>query len=136
VGTVLSRILRGVNYFDLRRDVIDPNAIALIGIGESGLWALCAAALDQRPSAVAAVDMPAGVMLEETGSVGPADLAGMLPPRRAAILGVWATTKDAAAFENAYENTGKSKLLRMDGESGDTNIIDTVWWATGKEMQK
>ncbi len=105
------------------------DRLALVGIGQAGLVALCAAALQEGWSAVAAVDAPTSLLVPEAyppgwrmGLLAPGllragdvpHLAALLAPRRLLLLGGEAAGKPLKANElgKAYEYTRNAYEVR------------------------
>jgi cephalosporin-C deacetylase-like acetyl esterase len=81
---------------------LDRDRLAVVGIGQAGLIALCAAGLDERVSAAAAIDAPATLVTEQAYAAGThmgllapglfrvgdvRHLAALAAPRRVVIAG-------------------------------------------------
>jgi hypothetical protein len=62
---------------------VNPDKLAVIGIGQAGVVALCSAATDERIHAVAAIDSPATLVTEE--AYAPGTRMGLLAPNLFAV---------------------------------------------------
>ena len=121
----VARVLRVVSYADLRRDIIDHARIFLCGLGRVGVWGLVAAAVDERVSGVVAVNVPASVSLPASGSLMVAEIAGLVAPRKLAIVGASNPEKVFARTIDAYKR--KTASLRFEKEDSDV-VRRAVSW--------
>ena len=125
VAKTVARVLRVVSYADLRRDIIDHARIFLCGLGGVGVWGLVAAAVDERVSGVVAANVPVSVGLPSSGSLLVPEVAGLVAPRRLAIVGASNPEKEFARTIDAYKR--EPVCLRFDKEDGDA-VQRAVSW--------
>jgi len=125
VAKTVARVLRVVSYADLRRDIIDHARIFLCGLGAVGVWGLVAAAVDERVSGVVAANVPVSVGLSSSWSLLVPEVAGLVAPRRLAIVGASNPEKEFARTIDAYKR--EPVCLRFDKEDGDA-VQRAVSW--------
>ncbi|HUT92011.1 MAG TPA: prolyl oligopeptidase family serine peptidase [Thermoguttaceae bacterium] len=135
-GLDVQDVLAAVDYL-LARDEVDPSRLGLVGIGQGGMTALFAAAVDRRVSAVAVADYfqvrdhcwqePVDRRLaRQLLEFGDAELAGLVAPRPLRVVhsAASAIPKDRVMAEIArasrfYSGLRKAPHLKFAHLSGE-----------------
>lgn len=128
LGKIVVKVLRGVSYLNLRRDIVDPERIFCWGKGEPGMWGLLSAALDERVSGLIMEEVPLELVLEGEKALKTAEICELLPPRRLALLGIPDADRAFEGAKESYKSMGRAEALRFEKESGEDVKHDVMKW--------
>jgi hypothetical protein len=126
-GVVVAKLIRGISYLVLRRDVVDEHRICIAGSGTFGLWAFSAAALDTRVVGAMAFGIPTEVSLGGGPVVKTSQLIELLLPRRVAIL----DTQEAEELRAGLGSSGKTDAvdaIKVENESEPETVKTVMKW--------
>lgn len=128
LGRTVARVLKGVSYLNLRRDIVDYGQIFLWGNGEPGVWGLLSAILDERASGVVLEEAPREVVLGTGEVLWTAEVCDLLPPRRLAVIGLPDVNTAFERTKKVYDRGGNAEAFRFEKERRHGVKDEVIRW--------
>ncbi len=131
LARAVAKILKGVSYLDLRREIVDRGEIVIWGRGKVGVWGLIAAVLDDRVKGVVVEDLPLELTVDDGNSIETTVICGLLPPKKLLILGYRRLGEGLKRIVNAYRQAGRRESVRFEEELGTHSVTSLMKWVQG-----
>lgn len=128
LASAVAKVLKGVSYLDLRRDLVDHGVIVVWSQGDSGVSGLVAAVLDDRVAGVVAQDLPLEVSLRDGVTVETSAICGLLPPKRLLLVGYKDLEAGVREVIEAYQQGGRGDNVRFEDKVGRGGAMYLLNW--------